>query len=92
MDTQGRQRRKNSVREGFGPEDFGKAICEQISSWQKQFGDVKNINQQIHSDFSITPEEWRNFQQQNQAIGIEIADAILYDIVTETINFGVHGY
>ena len=73
----------------FGPDDIGKAICEQISSWQKQFGDFKNINQLLHSDFSITPEEWRNFQQQIQAIGIEIADAILYDIVTETM---VHGY
>ncbi|KAE9447072.1 hypothetical protein C3L33_21035, partial [Rhododendron williamsianum] len=65
--------------------EFRKAICDQISSLGKQYGDVKTINHLIHLDFSDTTAEWRDFQLVQEKIGIEIADTILYDIVMEMI-------
>ncbi|KAF7113464.1 hypothetical protein RHSIM_RhsimUnG0041100 [Rhododendron simsii] len=65
--------------------EFRKAICDQISSLGKQYGDVKTIKHLIHLDFSDTTAEWKDFQLVQEKIGIEIADTILYDIVMEMI-------
>ncbi|KAF8404844.1 hypothetical protein HHK36_009733 [Tetracentron sinense] len=79
-------KRRQYVREFLGPEELGKIICEKICSWGKQSGDVTNITQMINSDFSISIEEWSDFQPQMREIGMEIGDAILEDIRNEIVT------
>ncbi|KAH7835063.1 hypothetical protein Vadar_022501 [Vaccinium darrowii] len=65
--------------------EIQKVICKQISSQEKQYGDVKTISHQIHFDLSDMTVEWGDFQLVHEKIGIEIADAIMYDIFMEMI-------
>ncbi|KAK4258869.1 hypothetical protein QN277_005268 [Acacia crassicarpa] len=53
---------------------------------EKQYAEAKNITHLLHAESLFTSEEWRNHSNtQNREIQMEIGDAIMDEIVTETI-------
>ncbi|XP_059653059.1 uncharacterized protein LOC132300118 [Cornus florida] len=87
IDTHGRRARRQKRLKGvLGPEELGKIVCDQIYEWGNQSGDETNVNQLISWDYSNTEEEWSDFHMLTRHIGIEIGDAILDNIVVETIK------
>lgn len=64
-----------------------KNICEHFLYWEKQHGNVTSIIKLINADFCSTKQEWSDSHPLAKEIGIEIADAVMDQMVTDITNF-----
>ncbi|KAG1348138.1 hypothetical protein COCNU_06G019670 [Cocos nucifera] len=71
--------------EYLSPERAKRIAQEQIFSWEKQRGDLADIAQLVDLEVSKSREEWRRFQPEIRAIGIEIEAVIIEEIREEIV-------
>ncbi|XP_054778088.1 uncharacterized protein LOC129286083 [Prosopis cineraria] len=73
------------IRAALEIEDFENLIHEHFCSMEKQCAEVKTATHLLLTESFFTSEEWRNSNTQNWEMQREIGDAIMDDIVRETI-------
>ncbi|PRQ27875.1 hypothetical protein RchiOBHm_Chr6g0309981 [Rosa chinensis] len=69
----------------LGAEELGKLISEKLRIWDRQAGDETNIDFLLDSDILSSAEEWNCNEQEEREICCEIGDAILEEIIKETV-------
>lgn len=80
LETHGRKGERDKYAQDIAhPEDMKKIIY-------KQTGDFANIAHKMNFDFSSTLEDWSDFQQLERKIGMKIGDAIMDEILKETVD------
>ena len=81
---------KNNVQknhEFLGDQEPLENNCKHLCYGEKQCRDATSTTKPINSDFSTTKQEWSDSHPLTIEIGIEIADAIMDQTVTDIINF-----
>ena len=59
---------------------------EKIWAWEKQPGKETSINHPLHLDFTASTQEWNDLKRESRKIGLEIGEAILEEMITETVT------
>lgn len=76
------------IKEGFGPEQLAKAICNQICAWKKP--DANIAEWMVHIAWKKEEEEWTKFREETKEIGIEIEVLIFRVLIEELVEDLAH--
>lgn len=76
------------TKEGFGPEQLAKAICNQICTWKKPYANIAEWMVQIA--WKKEEEEWTKFREETKEIGIEIEVLIFRVLIEEVVEDLAH--
>ncbi|KAL3514365.1 hypothetical protein ACH5RR_027082 [Cinchona calisaya] len=69
----------------LGPEKLWELICQNIWLCSKEPINETNTTHLLHLDVLASSQEWRNFEHCTQEIRMQIADAILEDVIRNEI-------
>jgi len=76
------------IKEGFGPEQLAKAICNQICTWKK--ADPNITERMVQIAWKKEEEEWTKFREETKEIGIKIEVLIFRVLIEELVEDLAH--
>lgn len=85
VETHEKNGKRRSGSDPTATEELRQLISEKIKGWGKQSGDISNITQLLDSDFIHSKIEWSDFQSERRDVGVDVADAIMGEIVREIV-------